>query len=204
MKPDQLSSIIQTTESAIRYLLSGFVVTGVSLLSLANPKPIFAYGTENPLIAIAGIGAVGFVAFSIYRLAAWSLFDGAAFLSRLSAPAVERTNLFYSEPYSKFLLWRFHSDFGKEIGGYLTYRWSVAHFSMVTAISLISCKFVHSQNSLIHPHSSEACWAGVIIFAFALWQISFLFRVERSLYIRTKKESIGGVIPIHSNRPGIS
>lgn len=187
MKPDQLSSIIQTTESAIRYLLSGFFVTVVSLLSIANPKPIFVYGTENPLIALSVIGAVGFVVFSIYRIAAWVAFDGAAFLLGWSAPATERVGLNYSKPYSKFLLWRFQSDFGKEIGGYLTYRWSVAHFSVIAAGSLILSKLLHSPTSIIEPYSRATFWTGLIILAVALWQIAFLFRVERSLYDRSEE-----------------
>ncbi len=219
MKADQLTSIFHTTEQAIRHLLSGFVVTAVSLLSIANPKPIFVFGTENPIIALTGIGVVGFLVYSIYRIASWAIIDCIAFYLGLSAPAVERPKkpgkkgspdfvkrvrewlafLSYSDPYALFLLWRYESNSGEKIDGYLSYRWAVAHFAMITAISLLISKCRHSPESLIDPYSRAAFWIGLIVLAIALWQIAFLFRVERSLYKRSKEGLIKGSTPSHSD-----
>lgn len=68
---DALTKLISTIEIAIRYLLTGAVISAATVLSTAEYRYFISWATENELIAAVAITTVGFIAFTFYRLVLW-------------------------------------------------------------------------------------------------------------------------------------
>lgn len=179
---DKLISLVSSLEAAIRYLLSGAVIATILVMSLNDPRTIFQWALSNQVPTALCVALIGFTAFSIYRLVLWVVFDFIAWKLNASAPAeffVEGVS--YAKPYAKFLRWRHSEDLPQSLSGYLTYRWSVAHFALVSGLAGLVAALSGQSNSVI---VDLRCWVLLVSFsvaAFGFWQISFLYRVEREL-----------------------
>lgn len=185
---DKLAGLKSNIELLIRYLLSGVTICAIYLLSLADPLVHIKWIPNEPALAAFVAAAVGFVAYSIYRIVFWIIGDGVAWLLGLSAPALDKgTSILYHKPYSNFLLWRRSKDLDEALNGYLHYRWAVVHFAFVISIALIFAVISSEPKSIINNQFYFTIAAGSIGFVIALWQASFLFRVERELYRKTRK-----------------
>lgn len=179
---DKLISLVSSLEAAIRYLLSGAVIATIGVMSRNDPWPIFQWALSNQAPTALCVSLIGFTSFSIYRLLLWVVFDPIAWKSEASAPALFSVKgLNYSKPYAKFLRWKHSPDLPQALSGYLTYRWSVAHFASVSGMAGFFFAFLGQCNSFIVDFQ---CWVAVVSFIVAglgFWQIYFLYRVEREL-----------------------
>ena len=133
---------------------------------------------------------VGFLAFIMYRMIAWQLMDGVFWIGKQSAPALYSTwswtNPGYDNPYAEFLLWRYSKKLTEPLSGYLTYRWSVVHFMIVSSAALIASFFIAQTGSPVDEYKIYVFVAGIIFGLLALLQFWFLMRVERELCRKTK------------------
>lgn len=180
---DKLAGLISNLELFIRYLLSGVAVYAIYLLSLCNPSPHIEWIGEQPVLAAFFAGAAGFAAYSLYRIIFWVVGDGAAWLTGISAPSLDRgESKLYHGPYASFLLWRYKSGFDEALNGYLHYRWAVVHFTYIVTFALWFAIVNHEPHSLVEQWLCYAVTSSAILFVTAVWQTSFLFRVERELY----------------------
>jgi len=104
-----------------------------------------------------------------------------------------RQYLDYAPPYAVYLQWRFKT--AGEIRDYLDYRWSAVHYCFIVAIALGFASWrPMSQTSpaplsWISQNSSLARAADCLLVFVAIWQASFLFRVERKLYEMSRMDS---------------
>src|SRR5712675_1373592 len=147
---DKLAELIANIELAIRYLLSGVAIYAIYLLGLANAASHIDWIGEQPVLAAFLTGAIGFSAYSIYRIVFWVVGDGVAWLLRLSAPALERGKaLLYHKAYANFLVWRRKAAFDEALKGYLDYRWAVVHFTFIVALALVFALANREANSII-------------------------------------------------------
>ncbi|WVV48124.1 hypothetical protein THH46_00530 [Pseudomonas sp. NA13] len=87
----------------------------------------------------------------------------------------------YAKPYAKFLRWRHSEDLPQSLSGYLTYRWSVAHFAFVSGTAGLGAAFIGQSNSVIVDHRCMVVLVSLCIAAFGFLQIAFLYQTEREL-----------------------
>jgi hypothetical protein len=188
---DKLAGLISNLELSIRYLLSGVAVYAIYLLGLCDPTIHIEWIGKQPVLAAFVAGAVGFTAYSLYRIIFWVIGDGVAWLLRISAPSVERgTSKLYHGAYASFLIWRRKSGFDEALNGYLHYRWAVVHFTYIVTFALWFALANHEPHSLIEQWQCYAVTASAVLLVVAVWQSSFLFRVERELYSRMRGSEV--------------
>ncbi len=183
---NQILGLINSLEQAIRHLLSGFAIVTIWLLELEpnTMKDNFGWIQSNALFASFLILAVGFIAYSIYRMVFWYIGDKIAYWCDLSAPSLEKANSSdYAKPYAKFLLWRNNEEKQiKIVSSYLNYRWAVSHFTLIVALMLIIALLTCEEKSIIDQSSYIAGVVMIICLALGLQQIKFLFELEKELY----------------------
>ncbi|MGQ0502303.1 MAG: hypothetical protein ACT4P0_06805 [Panacagrimonas sp.] len=179
---DLLSKAITSLEHAIRYLLTGAVVTSLFVFSRSDYKDLVA-SVENRDVTTAVIAVlVGMATFSLYRLFLWTVGDIVAWKFKWSAPSShEGPKWAYDRPYTKFLWWRHAGHLTTSISDYLTYRWSIAHFATISGVGLLVADLCAQENSAIANYDGLATGSGIMCGALGLWQCSFLWRVERNL-----------------------
>ncbi|MCY1220866.1 hypothetical protein D9M69_482760 [compost metagenome] len=185
---ERLAGLISNIEFSIRYLLSGVVVYAIYLLGLTQPSSQIAWIEAHPGLAGFIAASIGFVAYSLYRITFWIIGDWIAWKLGLSAPSLE-PGKFYDGPYSSFLLWRRKHGFDEPLNGYLHYRWAVVHFCYIVGFALSFALFYREPKSLIDLWFGEVGVTCVLVFGAAVWQSSFLFRVERELYSRARRDA---------------
>lgn len=184
---DKLAGLISSIELSIRYLLSGVVVYAIYLLGLFDPSAHIEWVDKQPLLAAFVAGAVGFTAYSLYRILFWVVGDSAAWWLRLSAPSLDRNRSWlYHGAYARFLLWRRKSSFDEALNGYLHYRWAGVHFTYIVTLALWVALVYRENDSLIAQWQYHVLVGSATLFVVAVWQSSFLFRVERALYFRAR------------------
>lgn len=198
---DKLLSLISSVESAIRHLLSGAVIATIWVLSRKDAACIVVQALDHLGFAAACVVVIGFAVFSIYRLALWILGDCIAFREKWSAPAFlskefKESDRGYARPYARFLEWRYWDEppMPDKLSGYLNYRWSVAHFAVVSAAACLIISFWFAQDgSHLDDYSCIARLVGLAVFVFGLVQVRFLYNVERELCeLRRPLKSGGG------------
>lgn len=186
---DKLAGLISNVELSIRYLLSGVAVYATYLLGLFDPTFHIEWISKRPVLAAFVAGALGFTVYSLYRIIFWVVGDGIAWLTRISAPSLDRGNSrLYHGAYASFLLWRRKSAFDEALNGYLHYRWAVVHFTYIVTFALWFALVNRESHSLIEQWQCYVITASVVLLVVAVWQSSFLFRVERELYARSRSE----------------
>lgn len=179
---DKLILLISSVEAAVRYLLSGAVIAAIWVLSVNNPRPIAQWALSNQVATALCVVLIGFTAFSIYRLILWVVGDAIAWKFKASAPAEYREKgISYARPYAEFLRWRHSEDLPQSLSGYLTYRWSVAHFAVVSGLAGLIAALCGESNSILANFRYLVLLASLVIATFGCIQISFLYRVEREL-----------------------
>jgi hypothetical protein len=177
-------------ELAIRYLMTGFVVGFAVWMSCSRPDEFTEWAVEKPeLTGIAALAA-GFTAFIIYRLFFWIFADGLFWFFKVSAPALYRhPGPGYHAPFADFLIWRYSGVLKEQLSGYLTYRWSVVHFVIVSASVLGFASLLSAPTARVAGYAPYVEFGSVVTFVLAIWQFHFLLRVERELCRTTKKPS---------------
>lgn len=179
---DKLISLVSSLEAAIRYLLSGAVIATIWMTSLNDPWAILQLALSNQVPAALCVAVIGFTAFSIYRLFLWVVGDFIAWICKASAPTLFfEEGVRYPKPYANFLRWRHSEDLPQSLSGYLTYRWSVAHFAIVSGLAGFIAALSGQSNSIIVDLRCGVLIVSLIVAAFGFLQISFLYRVEREL-----------------------
>jgi len=183
---NQILGFINSLEQAIRYLLSGTTVFTILLLRLKDMSTYIGWLESHPLITAFGIIALGFTTYTIYRMIFYVVGDGIAFLLRQSAPYIMKETgdspFNYARPYAKFLLWRHGESKIKRVSGYLSYRWAMTHFTLIVAFMLQFALCTYETHSIIDRCLPIVQGITIICFVIGIWQVSFLFRVERELY----------------------
>lgn len=192
MLMDKLAGLISNIELSIRHLLSGVAVYAIYLLGLCEPTPHIEWIAEHPVLAAFIAGAVGFTVYSLYRIVFWVVGDGIAWQLGISAPSLERapSQQLYHGAYASFLLWRRKTGFDEALNGYLHYRWAVVHFTYIVTFSLWFALANREPDSIIQQWQCYVVSASVVLLIVAVWQSSFLFRVERELYARKRNGEI--------------
>lgn len=179
---DAISKIVTSLEVAIRYLLSGAVVSTLVAMSHTEYPLVLIFVAKEPLIATILVSIVGFIAFTLYRLIMWTVADFIAWKAGWSAPSLlDYEGCWYEKPYVYFLKWRYSGEISDQLHGYLTFRWSVAHFVCLSGISMILATLLSQHGSPIEKYCGLIFSGGLVILALGLWQVFFFFRVERSL-----------------------
>lgn len=179
---DTLARLISTIEVAIRYLLTGAVVSAVMIFSSAEYLNGLAWVAENETMTAIIVTAIGFIAFTFYRLLLWTVGDAIAWKLGWSAPSLlHRKGKAYDEPYVHFLKWRYSGAINDALGGYLSFRWAVAHFASVSGITLFLASFLNQDASLVSAYPVIIRAFGIACSSLGFWQCSFLYRVERNL-----------------------
>jgi uncharacterized membrane protein YdfJ with MMPL/SSD domain len=179
---DLLSKIASSLETAIRYLLTGTIVSLATLLARTDGNGFMAWVAMNIPLTIVVVAISGFASFTFYRLCLWTFGDAVAWYFGLSAPTkYVKNGCSYSAPYAKFLIWRHSSALSPSLSGYLTYRWSVAHFSVVAGLTLLLACFFKQVDSWVAAHAVVVALTGTASTVLGAWQIAFLYRVERDL-----------------------
>lgn len=179
---DKLMSLISSLEAVIRYLLSGAVIATMFVMSLNESRIIFQWALSNQVPTALCVALIGFTAFSLYRLFLWTVFDFIAWKFNASAPALFPVEgVSYAKPYAKFLRWRHSKDLPQSLSGYLTYRWSVAHFAVVSGLAGLGAALSGQSDSVIVDLQCWVLLGSISVVAFGFWQIYFLYRVEKEL-----------------------
>lgn len=179
---NELAKVIATIEVATRYLLTGAVVSAVFTLGMPDYRHWFAWAAENEPATAAMIAVSGFVAFTSYRVVLWTLGDALAWRAGWSVPSLlHRKGVAYDKPYVHFLRWRYSNVINDALGGYLTFRWTVAHLASVSGIALLFASFPHQDNSWVSEHYVFLTSAGAASLCLGLWQCAFFYRAERDL-----------------------
>lgn len=179
---ETLTKLISTIEIAIRYLLTGIVVSTIATLSFSGYHQIIDWAIKNELIAAAIITAAGFTSFTFYRLLLWIVGDAIAWKLGWSVPSTLHTKgLAYDEPYAFFLKWRYSGVINTELSGYLAFRWAAAHFVSVSGMTLLIASVLNQEASYLSAHSILFGVMGGFSLMLGLWQCAFLYRVERDL-----------------------
>ena len=185
-----IDKFTSSIELVIRYFMTGAAICAVAYISFAEPQSQLVDPWNLPLEG-AGIVAlsVGFCVFTIYRVTLWVFADGVFWLIGSSAPNLFtlKKPLSYDKPYAHFLLWRYSDALPESLGGYLTYRWSVVHFSIVSAIAVLVASYLCADASLLHSHRCLVRLLAIVCMLLGLQQFWFLMRVERELCSLTKK-----------------
>lgn len=182
-----IGKLVSRIEIAIRYLLTGSVVSLLVVFARTDYESVLKSAAEKETIS-AGIAIfAGFIAFTLYRLVLWTLGDFIAWKIGWSAPSVfPHKGLGYDKPYVSFLKWRQSDAVNDRLGGYLTYRWAVAHFASVAGIAAILGAYLSQSGSFLQAHMSLTYSLGLAALGFGMWQTSFLYRVERNLCQQAK------------------
>lgn len=179
---ETLTKLISTIEIAIRYLLTGIVVSTVATLSISEYHHLINWAIKNELVAAAIITAAGFASFTFYRLLLWIIGDAIAWKFGWSVPSTLHTNgLAYDEPYAFFLKWRYSGAINNELSGYLAFRWAAAHFVSISGMTLLIASLFNQEASYLSAHTIFVGVMGGICLTLGLWQCAFLYRVERNL-----------------------
>jgi len=180
---DRLLGLLANLEAAIRYLLTGVVVGAVWLAAQTDPGPSVAWALMNKSAALGAVLASGFLSFVLYRLIFWAVGDYVAWWSGASAPVVlKRKGGHYPEALARFLVWRYSENVKDSLSGYLTYRWAISHFAVVSAVALVVGLYYRKDGSFLGAHCTAIGWVAGICFVFGLFQCWLLFCVERELF----------------------
>lgn len=186
---DTLAKLISSLEIAIRYLLTGAVVSVLVVLSTEKSTAVFSSAATHLAASAFVVTTSGFAAFTVYRLLFWFVGDAIAWHFGLSAPCVFEGRNGYDEPYAQFLRWRHSDKVVEALGGYLTYRWAVAHFVSLTGASLVLSSMLSQPASPISQHSCAVAISGLVLWALGIWQSFFFYRVERNLCREDQKDA---------------
>lgn len=188
-------------ELVIRHLLSGIAIYAIYLLSLSNPTCHIEWISRKPLLAALGMGALGFVVFSLYRITFWALGDEIAYRCKLSstAHAAKESGASYAAAYAKVLAWRRGKKFDKSLSSYLHYRWAVLHFTFIVSVALVFALTNKQSNSFIDRWDTGICWLTSMCSLVAIWQAYVLFSVDGELY-KTWKQNNGSI----EAQPGVA
>lgn len=179
---EKLLTLITSVEAAIRYLLTGAVVTAIWLLSLNDPNPVLCWAQSNQVPAALCVAVIGFTAFTVYRLLFWVVIDPIAWKCKASVPSLfSHEGRGYDRPYAQFLRWRHSKDLPESLSGYLLYRWAVAHFVVVTGLAGILAAWLGQSSSFVASWRSYFVVPSLVFIILGIWQCFFLFRVEREL-----------------------
>ena len=89
-----------------------------------------------------------------------------------------------------FLRWRYESKFSaSSLPGYLTYRWSAAHFAILSGVSAIVARLLAEVGAFVERNATAVLIAGGVCILIGLWQCFFLFRMERELCKDTSQDA---------------
>lgn len=178
-----LDRLANNIDLLIRYLMTGIVVSATLLASRADGPDLLKAFSSNPELSGVAVISIGFCAFTLYRVIAWTLLDGFFWLAEQSAPAIftKKKRCGYHAPFAKFVDWRYSGKVSDGLGGYLTYRWAVIHFLLVSTTSIEIAAHNSECGSWLHKHAGEACYLVLPFFCLAFWQFWFLLRVEKEL-----------------------
>lgn len=134
--------------------------------------------------------AVGFIAFSFYRLRLWTVGDAIAWKLGWSAPSLlHRNGKAYDEPYVHFLKWKYSAAVNDALVGYLSFRWAVAHFVCVSGIALLLASFLNQLGSLVPAYPVIIRGIGAACVSLGFWQCAFLY--IHAAAIRELREETG-------------
>lgn len=179
---ETLAKLVGSIERALRYVLSGFVLSALVLFSMRQVPQAVSELQENLLAALFIVAMLGFGAFTVYRLILWTLLDYIAWKCKWSAPSIEKVDgRSYAELYARFLLWRHDPALNQSLSGYLTYRWSAAHFVTLSGIVAVVVAPLAQAGSLVARYYLVVLIAGIASIGIGLWQLVFLFRTEKAL-----------------------
>ena len=179
---EAVAKVVGTVEGALRYILTGFVLSGLVLSSFQQIPTAIRDLPDDPLPALFVVAMIGFAAFTVYRLVAWTLLDYAAWKLGLSVPSLQtRKGWSYAEPYARFLRWRYDPSFNERLSGYLTYRWAAVHFCMFSGIAAVVTALMSQAGSPLSRHCAVVSLAGAVLVVIGISQTCFLFRTEKAL-----------------------
>lgn len=181
-------SLTNSIEVVIRYFMTGVAICSAIYLSQHELPAFSKTFCESYQLAVGIALVVGFFSFAIYRVISWHIIDYWAWKSGLSAlvhfPAGD-DKYCASGPFAGFLLWRYKDSIPRSLGGYLTFRWSMIHFLIITSLSWLVATFTATSTSFIGAHQGYICSSALIIFGFSWRQFVYLLKVERDLCKKT-------------------
>lgn len=180
---DKLLGFLANLEAAIRYLLTGAIVSALWVGSRAAPDIWLKWVQEHQLLAAAVVLALGTSWFAVYRVVFWLLGDYAALWAKLSGPsAVCIKGQRYPGPLAAFLSWRYSEKVAPALGGYLAYRWAISHFSVAIGLALLAAVSWREPGSFVDAHEGVFLFLVPVCVLFGLAQCCLLFAVEKELY----------------------
>jgi hypothetical protein len=178
-----IDRLVNNIDLLIRYLMTGIVVSAALLASRADGLDLLEIFAAHPELSGVAVITIGFCAFTLYRVIAWAILDGFFWLTKQSAPSIftAKKACGYHAPFAKFVEWRYSGKVSDGLGGYLTYRWAVIHFLLVSTTSIAIASYISQCGSWLHTYANRAPYLASPFFCLALWQFWFLLRVEREL-----------------------
>lgn len=178
---DKLLGLLSGLEQAIRYLLTGAVISGIVLMSLHKPDEVLVWAGANLVLGAVFLVVIGATAYTVYRVIFWVIVDRIAWCRDWSAPALRKDLQHYSSAYAWFLRWRYANKFTEALSRYLWYRWAAAHLVLLSGLVLVFAVFLSADKSCISEHPVPTFLCGLLGLGLGIQQCYFLFRVERAL-----------------------
>lgn len=75
-----------------------------------------------------------------------------------------------------------HKKLYDNLSGYLFYRWSIRHYSLILSELLFLFRFIHEPNSFMDIHKCTILLIALIIFIFAFLLTLIMYLTEKVLY----------------------
>lgn len=181
------SHVIDTIEKIFRYFIPGFIF--IFLFKLSFPSnPEFLLKNVNPLEFYIYVPCIGMVIYGLHRVILSSILEPILYLANSTAVSnfSRETNIFkklrkYPTALAKFFEIR-HKRANDNLSGYLFYRWSIQHYSLILSELLLVFCFIHERDSLIESYKGTVLIFATAVLFFSLLFTVIMYRSEKELY----------------------
>lgn len=182
-----IGNIIDTIEKIFRYFIPGFIFIFLFKLSFPS-KPQFILDNVGQVEFYIYVPCIGMVIYGLHRVILSSTIEPLLYL--VNATAVSnfsvQKKLFrklweYPVALAKFFKVR-HKKVDDNLSGYLFYRWSLQHYSLILSELLFFAYFIHEPDSLVERYKESVIIIASVILFFSLLFTTTMYRAERELY----------------------
>ena len=181
------SHVIDTIEKIFRYFIPGFIF--IFLFKLSFPSnPQFILKNIGQVEFYIYVPCIGMVIYGLHRVLLFSILEPILYVANSTAvsnfsnePNILRKLWEYPTALAKFLKIR-HKIANESLSGYLFYRWSIQHYSLILSELLFVSYFLHEPDSFIQCHKGSILVIALVIFVLSLFPTIVMYRAEKELF----------------------